>query len=282
MSNGLRNFVYLDESTLNDHLSSLGQGIPQAMTQQSGGETETTGEAKVGIPSIGLGAGGNRSRLNIDSAETTMRILAPYRFQQLEELIADTDDTIYTNSSDEIPPRAATVQITGEVSSMGLFDFETALQSIYQLIEGDVQQAMTGEDEAEDFSEEDMEELETLETLLSRFGGDEIPLQIFVGDNPYVIPLNREFMRVSPAAEFVENRQYTVLGRVESIIAEDETWDPAVISRVLDRYLPQERTGDELRQEMKNMADEMGIQIDDEDLLARGPGCVIHPIGMYW
>ena len=281
MSAQLRNFVYLDDSTLNDHLSSLGQGIPQEMVQQSGGETETSGNAKIGVPKIGLGAGGKRTRLNLDSAETTLRILAPYRFQELEELVADGGETLHSNPSG-VPSRGSTVEVTGEVSSMGLFRFEAALRSILELLEGEVQQALNEQGEGEDISAEDIQAMEEVEMLLSQFGGDRIPLEMFVNGKSYVVPLDRQFMRVSPFKEFTENREYTVFGRVESTIDDGEQWDPTVATSVLDRYMPQENVGKDLRSDIRTLSSEMDIEIGDGNLVADGPGCVIHPIGMYW
>ena len=282
MNEGLRNFVYLNESTLNDHLSSLGEGVPQEVVQQSGGETETSGEAKVGVPSIGLGAGGQRTRLSLDTAETTMRILAPYHFQRLEQLIDEREGPLFSNDSDGLPSRGATVEITGEVSPMGLFEFEAAMRSTLELLEGEVQQELEERGDQNQISEEEMEDMEAIETLIARFTGDRIPLQMNLNSNPYVIPLDRDFMRVSPVDEFFENRQYTVFGRVESTISSDEEWDPTIATRVLDRYVPEEQTGESLRAELKQVSTAMNISIKDKDLLAHGPGCVIHPIGMYW
>jgi len=281
MDTQLRNFVYLDDSTLNDHLSSLGQGIPQEVVQQSGGETETSGNAKIGIPNIGLGAGGERTRLNLDSAETTLRILAPDRFQQLEELVADNGETLYSNPS-EVPPRGSTIEITGEVSPMGLFKFEAALRSMLELVGDELQQALDEQDDVENITDEDIQGMEQIEVMVSQLAGDKIPLEIVVDEKSYVTPLSREFMRVSPFSEFAENREYTVFGRVESTIDDDEQWDPTLATSVLDRYVPQENAGEDLRSRVRTMSRQMDMEIGGDNLIANGPGCVIHPIGMYW
>lgn len=79
MTNQLKEFVYLNEVSINNHLSSMGRGVPEEIVQRSGEETETSGNAKVGIPSVGLGAGGQRSYLDSDNLETRITVTGPVK-----------------------------------------------------------------------------------------------------------------------------------------------------------------------------------------------------------
>jgi len=281
MAEELRNFVYLNESTLNDHLSSFGEGIPQEMVQQSGGETETSGEAKVGMPELGLGAGGQRTRLDLDTAETTMKVLAPYRFQRLEQLLGENSVRVSAGHN-KLPERGQAVRLTGEVSPMGLFEFETAISTFLEILQEDVREALNQAGGQNSISKDEIEELSKLKTVITQFVGNKIPLQMMLGDYSYIIPLDRRFIRVASADEFLENREYTMLGRVEATIEDGEQWDPTTVSRILDKYVPAANSGAELRASIEQRAKDSNLSVTGGELVAQGPGCIIHPIGMYW
>ena len=93
--NSLRDFVYIDESSLNSNLSSLGEGVLEEITEESEREKETGAGGNLGIPGTSIGAGGQHSRVNTENVVSTMTILAPYRFQRLEQLVRENDIEVF-------------------------------------------------------------------------------------------------------------------------------------------------------------------------------------------
>ena len=89
-------------------------------------------------------------------------------------------------------------------------------------------------------------------------------------------------MRSNPARVFFENREYTIFGRVESLTQRGEQWDPAVVTDILDTYMPHEGTGDEMRTVLKQVSRELNMPMSDEDFIIESPGSVVYPIAVHW
>ena len=287
MTNQLREFVYLNEVSINNHLSSMGRGVPEEVVQQTGEETETSGNAKVGIPSVGLGAGGQRSYLDSDNVETRITVTGPYRFQELRDEIEDAGITIHDGNTTEMISRGDVVEISGKLKPMSLFKFEIAFKAFLDVMDNETQQYLQEIDYQdqqvqEEISEEDIEELKNMLKLIRRFSGDKIPLRLDVGGYPFGIPLDRNHMRSNPERVFFEDREYTVFGRVESLVRGEEQWDPAAVTDIIDTYISQEQTGEEMRTVLKQVSREFNMQMSDEDFIITSPGSIVHPIAVHW
>lgn len=285
MTKRLREFVYLNEMSLNNHLSSLGEGIPEEITQVSGSETETSGEAKIGVPQVGLGGGGRRSYLDTDNLETRLRVSSPYHFQRLRELLQK--EEIPVKDAQDSLERGDVVEISGDVSAMSLFRFEIVLSAFLSLMNQEthdsLEQLQNGEqDVSEDLSMGEIEQVEQIRELVRHFSGGEISVRTISDGNPFGIPLKRDHMRGDPARVFLENREYTIFGRVESILGANDQWDPATVTNVLDKYVPQEQAGEEFRSYLKIASRDLDMNMEDEDMLIKGSGCILHPIAVYW
>jgi len=72
MADSLRYFVYIDETSLNSNLSSLGRGVLEEITEVTGSEKETSGEGSIGTSSLELGASGEHSRINAENVISTI------------------------------------------------------------------------------------------------------------------------------------------------------------------------------------------------------------------
>lgn len=286
MTNQLKEFVYLNEVSINNHLSSMGRGVPEEVVQQTGEETETSGNAKVGIPSVGLGAGGQRSYLDSDNVETRITVTGPYRFQELRDEIEDAGIFIHDGSNSEMLSRGDVVEVSGKLKPMSLFKFEIAIKAILDIMDNETRESLEEldfeEQQGEELSEEDIEELKNVLQLIRRFSGDKIPLRLDVDGHPFGISLDRNHMRSNPARVFFEDREYTIFGRVESLIQGGEQWDPAAVTDILDTYMPQEGTGDEMRTVLKQVSRELNMPMSDEDFIIESPGSVVHPIAVHW
>jgi len=287
MPNQLREFVYLNEVSINNHLSSMGRGVPEEVVQQSGEETETSGNAKVGIPSVGLGAGGKRSYLDSDNLETRITVTGPYRFQELRDEIEDAGIPIHDGSNPSELSRGDVVEVSGKLKPMSLFKFEIAFKAFLDIMDNETQQYLQEIDYQdqqvqEEISEEDVEELKNMLNLIQRFAGDKIPLRADVDSHPFGIPLDRNHMRSNPERVFFEDREYTVFGRVENLVQDAEQWDPAAVTDIIDTYVPQEQTGEEMRTILKQVSRKFNMQLSDEDFIIKSPGSIIHPIAVHW
>ena len=89
-------------------------------------------------------------------------------------------------------------------------------------------------------------------------------------------------MRSNPERVFFEDREYTVFGRVENLVQDAEQWDPAAVTDIIDTYIPQEQTGEEMRTILKQVSRKFNMQLSDEDFIIKSPGSIIHPIAVHW
>lgn len=285
MVNQLREFVYLNEVSVNNHLSSMGRGVPEEVVQQSEEGTETKGNAKVGVPSVGLGAGGERSYLDSDNVETRISITGPYRFQELYDEIKDEGIDIQDGSNPDTLSRGDVIEVSGKLEPMSLFKFEIAIKAILDILDNETRESLEEldiEEQEEELSEEDIEELKNILQVIQRFSGDKLPLRIGIDEYPFGISIDRGHMRNNPARVFFEEREYTVFGRIENSIQETEHWDPAAVTDILDTYMPQEQTGEEFRTVLKQVSSEINIAMDNEDFIIEPPGSIIYPIAIFW
>lgn len=294
MTDSLRDFVYIDEESLNSNLSSLGRGVLEEITEETGSEKQTGGEGSIGAPNLGLGASGEHSRLTSENVTSTMRVLAPYRFNTLETLVESEEIPVFDGTEGSPPTRGKTVEITGEVKSMSLFKLETALRAFTDLLGGgtmetideldeeDVSEYPSSTGDGEEMTPEDVEVMEEVQAAVSQFTGSAIPIRMDVNGYPFAIPLDREFMRTPPEKEFLSDREYTVFGRVEENIRPGSEWDPLTLTRILDKYMPEDQFGPEFRRDMKGWAADMNIPMDRGDMLIDGPGSVVRPIAVHW
>jgi hypothetical protein len=277
----LREFIYLDDGSLNSNLSSLGQGIPSEIVHSAEGETEKGANAGGGF--MGFSLGGKYSNIDRDAVETTMTITAPYRFQDFLEILEDEGIMIHENPDPQSLNRGDVVRVEGSARPMSLFKFEVALKTIRRIINAEMQDSMEELDEGvDDVSREDLKQLSVVEELLEHFTGEKIPLR-FESDNwQYGVPLDRSKMRVDPPSAFLDEPEFKLIGRVERHIPDGGHWDPIQATSILDRYLPENEASDELKRNLKNVGDELNIPTESDDWQLEGQTVTIHPIAVFW
>jgi len=286
MTGKLREFVYLDEVSLDNCLSSLGEGVPEDMLKESGSETSSTGGLTAKIPYVNIGGRAERNYSNSSNLQTKIALSSPYRFQTLKTKIEDNNINVYTNEDDlDALSRGDVLELSGTITTMSLFKLEIAIKAILSLMDEDTQGAMDAIQDEEDtiVSENESEEMRMLSMLVEKFTGDKIPLRMEINGYPIGLELDRASVRMNPARVFLDPHEYTLFGRVEHVLRSDrETWDPVDATNILDRYLSEERVGEEFRSEISVAADQLQIPMNEEDMLITGPGAVVHPIGIYW
>ena len=277
----LREFVYLDDESLNSNLSSLGQAIPSEVVRSTEGETERGGEAGGGF--MGLSLGGNYSSIDRDAVETTMSITAPYRFQDFLDILEDIDTEIYNNPDPRSLARGDVVRIEGTTLPMSLFKFEVAVKTIRNLVDTETRDSLEELDEGiADVEAEEVEQLSTVESLIEKFTGKQIPLRVETEESQFGVPLDRNNMRVNTASAFIDEPEYKILGRVEKRVIGQNSWDPVEATSIMKRYLPENDAPDELRDNLETVADELSIPTEPDDWELNGHTAVIHPIAVFW
>ena len=278
----LREFVYIDDVSLNSHLSSLGKGVPQEVVHTAEDETEKGGEG--GGTLWGIGLKGKYSNVDISGVERTLSITEPYRFEDLIEALDEENIEIHQNPDPRSLARGDVVRIEGQAIPMSLFKFEVAVKTIKDLLNAGTQESLEELDaEAQnEFDAEDLGQLDVFDDLLEKFTGDKIPLRIATEDWSYGVTLDRQKMRVPPAEAFIEENDYTLIGRVEQRLISDDRWDPILATSIMDRYMPEEEAPEEMRAQLEVAAEEMNMAIGEEDWELSGHTAVIHPIAIFW
>lgn len=284
----MREFVYLNDESLNSSLSSLGRGLPSEVVQSSEGESETG--ANAGGTFLGIGAEGQYNKLNRSAVETTMQVTAPYRFQDLREALRDEDITVHENPDPRSLARGDVVQISGDAKPMSLFKIEVAIESIGNLVNQDMKESLETLQEIDEadvdddsgLDDENLQQINAFSDMVESFIGDRVPLRFVGSEHTYATTLHRSKMRIPPSEAFLEEEDYKLFGRVERRISRNNTWDPIQAISIMRRYLPDNPAPENLREALEQIADAFNMPVEDEDWELGGHTAVIHPIAVFW
>ncbi|WP_254830180.1 DUF6414 family protein [Haloglomus salinum] len=279
----LREFIHINDESLNSSLSSLGRGVPSEVTHSVEGESERSGQA--GGTIWGIGAKGEYSGLNRDAIETRLEVSAPYRFQDLLNQLEEDNIDIYDNPDPRSVARGDVVRISGEANPMSMFKFEVVIKTFRELLNTQMRDNLIELDEApqEPMGDDvNLGQLQVLQDLIEQFTGDKLPLRMEGENYRYGVALDREDMRVPAPGAFLNEPEYTLFGRVEERIVGEDSWDPILAMNIMDKYLPQETAGEEMREALEEAAEEMNIPMEPEDWEIPSQTAIIHPIAMFW
>lgn len=274
----LREFIYLDNTSLNSHLSSLGKALPSEMVRSTEGETEKG--ANAGGSLFGVGLGGEYTDIDRDAVETTMTITAPYLFQDFLDTLENEGIDIHQNPDPRSLARGDLVRIEGNARPMALFKYEMAVKTIRMLANQETQNSLQNL-EGDSFDPGQLEQLEAFEKAIEQFTGGEIPLRFDSGEYLYGTALDREMMRTDPISTFMDEPQFKMIGRVKQRILGESTWDPVLATDLADRYLPDE-SSTEIREQLESDEGDVGIETTDEDWNIEEHTASIHPIAVFW
>lgn len=297
MPDKLREFIYLDDVSVNSHLSSLGKALPREVIEQSESGKETEGGADVKLVK------GSRVLSESTGTETTRDATAPYRFEELRKTLVEEDIQIHDNPDPRAVSRGDVIRVDGTTVPMSLYKIELAAMSFLEIFDGMMESDVIEDiDELADENERDQnidpqrtgdeddielsEALDVLRTILElaeEFIGDGIPIRVVNETGTYVIALDRSLMRVSGREAFFEETDYVIFGRVKGRINRDEEWDPIEATRVTSRYFQEsEDVGDELINVLRQLSEEMELEMSEEDLIVEGRSVEINPMAVYW
>lgn len=284
MPRELREFVYLDDLSVNSHLSSLGRAVPQSIVEQDTDETETEGDLSARVPMVDIGAGGRRAWIDSMSTETQMKVTEPYRFEDLLEALDENEIDIHENPDVRACQRGDVVRINGNTRPMSLYRVEVAVQTFRNLLTDDMIEAI---EQLSDQGGGGMEEIEAnqfdyIMTMLERATGDEIPLRIDTEDDVYGTALDRDKMRIPHERAFIEPTEYTLIGRILSTLPRNDSWDPIEASNLLDTYMDNPETSAEFREAIFTMANELNIAMPDDLVEIEGRTAIVYPIAIFW
>jgi len=297
MPDKLREFIYLDDVSVNSHLSSLGKALPREVVEQSesGKETEGGGNIKV--------AKGSRTWSESSGTETTRDATAPYRFEELRETLDEEGIQIHDNPDPRAVSRGDVIRIDGTTVPMSLYKIELAAMSFLEIFDGMMESDVIDDiDELADQNERDqnidpqrkgdedkmelseaLDDLRMILELAEEFIGEGIPIRVVNETGTYVTALDRSLMRVNGRQAFFEETDYVIFGRVKGRINRGEEWDPIEATRVTGRYFQEsEDVGDELRDVLRQLSEEMDLEMSEEDLLVEGRSVEINPMAVYW
>lgn len=321
MTNGfpeqeLREFIYLNDESINSHLSSLGVGLETGRIAASSDEHVTSSRFSAVVPSPFGGIGGSGGARSVDSEETErdIDITAPYRFQELIRQIKDKYEVKLPEEGDVDLAYSDVIAVNGIVSPLSAFRFEIAQNSNLTLqhstIAAEKQMAnlqgilerhemveqveeIEQRQEEDDLTETPVEVREARSDVTDTFvqiskglTGGRVPIradsQRDFGGNSYGAVLDRSQLRVPVARAFYKPRKYTIFGRVEDIISESEEWDPIDTTRVMDSFASEEVGVSNFMEEIRDIAEDNQIEMLDEHITVGGPATIIDPIAVYW
>ncbi|WP_132059747.1 DUF6414 family protein [Halorussus amylolyticus] len=301
MPDNLREFVYLDDISVNSHLSSLGEGKPQEIVDVSEDETENSGGGNIEVIK------GSRTSRSLNSTETQMSATAPYRFERLLEKLEEEEIPIHDNPDPREVARGDVVRISGKFTPMSLYKIEIAIKALFNLIDEETAQSvteanLTDEEEESEIPDpddipgsrenpDDSTDAEALSALYQvgdifrdlaeELIGESVPIRIQCQDTSAVTLLDRGKFEVPHRDAFFEEKDYVLFGRVDERISRNEEWDPIRASNIMGRYFEDQESTD-WQDDWEETAEGIGIQMEDEDLLISGRSIVIHPIAVYW
>lgn len=276
----LREFIYIDNDSLNNNLSSLGHGVPSEITHSSGDQTEKGGSA--GGRFAGVGADGEYRNVDSEEVETTLDITAPYRFQNLLDEIEDAEIEVKENLDPRGLNRSDLVKISGDFHPMALLKFDMALDAFETFIDEEFNEMLRELGSQTMASPQQADQIRSFKKVIEKFSGNEFPVRIERGDDQYCVPLQRSKMRESIYDAFQETQEYTMYGRVKRHIPANEQWQPVHALDVISQYGSDDGQAEEFLNDMEENAEDLHISIQEKDKSVRGHTAVIDPIAIYW
>jgi len=291
----LREFVYLDEVSVNSHLASLGKGRPKEIVQQTQSEKEVGGGVDLKV------ARGDRVKVSGDSTETTRDATSPYLFEDLLTTLDERDIDVHDNPDPRSVKRGDVIRVTGTAIPMSLYKLEIAMNAFIELLDDgtidtiedldDMSGAdnekrdhakMRRDEQEENDPQQALKSLKSFKEVAEQFTGNRIPIRFSSPDFSYATTLDRSHMTVDQMAAFFEQTEYTVFGRVKDRVERNDSWDPISATNTMGTYFADSEMPEGFRSDMREGAESISIKMEDEDMLVEGRAAIIHPFAVYW
>lgn len=313
----LREFIYLNDESINSHLSSLGVGLETARVAANVEETETSSRFAAVVPlPFGSAAGASKGSKSIDSDETEREvdITVPYKFQELTRQIKDEYEVKMPEKEDVEVEYGDVVAVEGIVSPLSFFRFEIAQDANLTLTDSIIaaekrmntlQEVLKNHNMNEEIEEieqsqeeEDLEEVpvevrearsevnKTFTQISKGLTGGRVPIRIDSQDgfegNSYGAVLDRTQLRIPEKRAFFQPRRYMIFGRVEDKILESDEWDPIDTTRVIQSFASEDVGISGFMDMIRSVAEDNQIEMRDEHITVDGPATIIDPLAVYW
>lgn len=296
MVDNLREFVYLDTTSVNSLLASRFMAVPQQVREVAEKSEEQTDEAEVsaGISLhslLNLGGSGRTASTegSRELSEVGKRINDQYRFSILIRALEQSEDTeihdLSTDSTKEDLETGDLVKIEATCTTDPLYPLLTALHYFLS--------ATRDIPESDSFwssllqNQSDFGQIEQIYELL--YGGwiglktesDSVGMAIDEGDT-----------WVDPHREFRGTNKYTIFGRVQEKLSEGQIWDLIEILRVLDSASSEQEMEGQRLEMIAKLLDELEEQneenefelpkMDPKEFIVEGEATIVNPIAIYW
>lgn len=305
--------MYLNDKSINSHLSSLGVGLETTKTAIEGSETSVSGKFSGIVPTPIAVFGSTVSGEEIDNSQTesSVDITDPYRFQELIRQIKKSHEIKLPKKGDEVE-YGDVVAVGGIVSPLSFFRFEIAQDANVTLGNStiaamqrmnDFKEAL--EKEGLDDEKKELEEKrddnnldptsvkeartdlnDTFVQISKGLTGGRVPIRIDgergFGGETYGAVLDREELRIPPSRAFSQPRKYTIFGRVEDTIPQGETWNPVDTIRVIESFATGDGGAETFLDMIQEVARNTNIEMKDEHITVDGPATIIDPLAVYW
>lgn len=301
MAENLREFVYLDTTSVNSLLASRFMAVPETVrdvaeeSEEQSNESETS--AGINLHSL-LNLGGSRKSGSTEGSrelsEVGKRINDQYRFSILVRSLKQNGETeIHDISEDghgaDLEP-GDLVRVQGKCTTDPLYPLLTAIHyfasATSEIPQGNSFWSSLLQNQSEQGQVEQVYEL--------LYGGW-IGLKLEHGEasRNFGMAIHESETWIDPHREFRGSNEYTILGRVQTQLSEGKIWDLIEILRVLDS-VSSEVEMDERRMELiAKLLDDLEEQnsgseefrlpdMDPDEFVLEGEATIVNPIAIYW
>ena len=301
MGENLREFVYLDATSVNSLLASRFMAVPETVRNVAEESEEQTNESEasagINLHSL-LNLGGSRKsgtkEVSQERSEVGKQINDQYRFSILVKTLEQSDETdvydIPDDGSGAVLEPGDLVRVTGKCTTDPLYPLLTALHYFAS--------ATSGIPQGDSFwssllqNQSGQGQVEQVYELL--FGGwlglkmehDEV-------SRNFGMAIHESETWIDSQREFRGSNEYTIFGRVQSQLSEREIWDLIEILRVLDSASSEEEMEERRLELIARLLDELEEQnagdeefrlpdMDPEEFVIEGEATILSPIAIYW
>ena len=301
MDSPLREFVYLDTTSVNSLLASMFMAVPETIRKVAAENEKKTDQtemsAGINLQSL-LNFGGSTSATSTtgtrELSEVGRRVNDQYRFSILVRALEQNDKReIHDIASDcdgsDIEP-GSLVRLKGTCTTDPLYPLLTALHFLTSATNDIPQGSSFWTSLMQNQSEQG--QVEQIYDLL--YGGwiglKMVPSGI---DRNFGMAIDEPNTWIDPHREFRGSNEYTILGRVQNQLSTGEIWDVLEILRVLDSVASDDEMSEQRLELIARLLDELEDQNPDDeefrlpemnadDFVVEGEATIVDPIAIYW
>jgi len=301
MGDNLREFVYLDTTSVNSLLASRFMAVPETVRNVAEESEEQTNESKtsagINLHSL-LNIGGSRKSGSTEGSrelsEVGKRINDQYRFSILVRTLEQSSNTkIHDISEDnhgtDLEP-GDLVRVEGQCTTDPLYPLLTAVHYFTSATNGIPQGDSFWSSLLQNQSEQGQ-----VEQVYELLYGGWIGLKLEHGDisRNFGMVIHESETWIDPHREFRGSNEYTILGRIQTQLPEGEIWDLIEILRVLDSASSEDEMTERRMEIIAKLLDNLEEQntggeefrlpdMNPDEFVLEGEATIVNPIAIYW